>query len=419
MKNKNTIYVLLLLCVVAIGFWGIPALVKKAAYAQDRYPFVYYSSLLREFCFTEFDGRKDNLHDASGRIYTREQFDSVMPLLNYRQLHSNGTMPDSIDGIAIDPRILRTKQVVFRYSPKDINTPEIGLYIMYESLPKRLNLESPGDVFRFNKNIEFIDIRTNKINEEKSAVFQSALEKYDYSFPAQWTSGNLNIRKPYDEGYFSLDADGKLFHLKMVNGKPYVKNTQINKQMEIAHFSILEVIDKRFYGFVFDKKGQVYILEENGGNYVPLKLDIDPLNLEKDHLMVVGNLLYWIVSVDNETGKKVYSLKTETLQKADECFIPAPENRWNKYAQWLFPAYLTFKNSDSNYIVPKIHFTGFYAFAIHILLLFILFLIWKPFRKNLIFNVIFVLLTGIAGAFALLITPVGSKRKNISHKIIL
>lgn len=405
MKNKNTIYVVLLLCVVTIGFWGIPALVKKATDAQDRYPFVYYSSLLKEFCFTEFDGRKDNLHDASGRIYTREQFDSVMPLLNYRQLHSNGTMPDSIDGIAIEPRILRTKQVVFRYTPRNINTPEIGLYIMYESLPKRVNLESPGDVFRLDKNIEFIDIQTNKINKEKSDLFQSALEKYNYSFPAQWTSGNLNIRKPYDEGYFSLDAAGKLFHIKMINGKPYVRDTKINEQMDVAHFSILEVTDKRFYGFVFDKKGQVYILEENGGKYAPLKLDITPLNLGKDDLMIMGNFLYWIVSVENEAGKKVYSLKTETLQKADECFIPAPENRWNKYAQWLFPAYLTFKNSDSDYIAPKIHFTGFHAFAIHILLVLLLFLIWKPFRKNPVFNGVLVFFTGIAGAIALVIIP--------------
>ena len=415
MKYKNTIYIVILLLVTATGFWGIPSLVKKATHKQDRYPFVYYSSLLKEFCFTEFDGRKDNLHDASGNVYTREQFDSVMPLLNFRQLLSNGIMPDSIDGIALDPRILRTKQVIYNYRPRDIKTPEIGLYIMYEALSKRVSIESPGDLFRLKDKIEFIDIQTNKVNIEKSKLFQAALEKNKYSFPAQWTSGNLNARKPYDEGYFSLDADGKLFHIKMVNGKPYVRDTKIGEQMDVAYFSILEVVDKRFYGFVFDKTGQVYIVEEKGGKYLPLKLEIDPIDLNTEDFRIIGNLLYWIVSVENESGKKMYSLKTETLKKVDEHFIPAPKNRWDSYAQWLFPAYLTFKNPESDYITPKVHFTGFHALAVHVLVLLLLFIIWKPFRRNMTFNTLFVLITGIAGAIALLIiplTPLTKKEKN-------
>ncbi len=405
MKYKNTIYIIILFFVTIIGFWGIPSLIKKATSSQNRYPFVYYSSLLKEFCFTEFDGRKNNMHDLSGRTYTREQFDSVMPLLNYRQLLSNQMLPDSIDGVALDPRIMRTKQVVFRYNPSDINTPEIGLYIMYESLSKRVNLESPGDVFRLKNNIEFIDIETNQVNKEKSKLFQAALEKNKFSFPAQWTSGNLNARKPYDEGYFSLDADGKLFHIKMINGKPYVRDTKVGEIMDVAHFSILEVADKRFYGFVFDKKGQVYIIEEKGGKYVPLQLDIDPLNLDKDELMVMGNLLYWNVAVENESGKKAFALRTQTLKKVDEYFIPVPENRWNTFAKWMFPAYLTFKSAESDYIVPKVHFTGFHVFAINALVLLLLFFIWKPFRKNTIFNSLFVIITGIIGAIALLVIP--------------
>ncbi len=405
MKNKNTIYIAILLFVTVVCSWGIPALVKKASDNQERYPFVYYSSLLKEFCFTEFDGRKDSRHDASGRIYTREQFDSIMPLLNYRQLLSNGIMPDSIDGIAIDPRTLRTKQVVFRYGPRDLQTPSYGLYIMYESLSGRVNLESPGDVFRLKDKIEFIDIQTNKVNQKKSDQFQEALEKNGFQFPAQWTSGNLNIRKPYDEGYFSLDAAGKLYHIKMINGRPYVRDTKAGEQMEVAHFSMLEVADKRFYGFVFDRKGQVYILEEKAGKYNPLKLGIDPINLKKDELSIMGNLLYWNVATENESGKKVFALKSGDLERVDSCFIPAPENKWDTYAAWLFPAYLTFKSKTSDYIRPSVHFTGFQPFIIHPVILLILFVFWKPFHKNRVFNTLFVLFTGIAGAIALLLIP--------------
>jgi hypothetical protein len=390
--------------------WGIPSLVKIAVYGQDRYPFVYYSSLLKEFCFTEFDGRKNALHDVSGRVYTREQFDSVMPLLNFRQLHSNGTMPDSVEGIALDPRILRTKQVVFRYSPKDIHTPDRGLYIMYESLSGRVNLESPGDVFRLKDKIEFIDIKSNAVNEKKSALFQAALEKEGYAFPAQWTSGNLNIRKPYDEGYFSLDMNGNLFHIKMVNSRPYVRDTKIGKQMKIVWFSLLEVADKRFYGFLFDKEGKVYIVEEGGGKYSPLKLSIDPLDLDKDNLSIMGNLLYWTVSIENTLGKRIYALKTNDLTRVDSYFVPAPDNKWNAYSKLLFPVYLTFKSPDSDYIAPYIHITGFYGFVFNVICSVAAVLLGNSVKRRM-FNFIYVLFTGIAGVIALLLIPAFKEQK--------
>lgn len=411
MKNKQLIYLFILLFVTLTGFWAIPALVKTATYDQARYPFVNYSSLLKEFCFNEFDGRKDALHDASGRVYTREQFDSVMPLLNYRQLHANGVMPDSIDGIAIEPKVLRTKQVVFRYSPSDLHTPEKGLYILYESLPKRMNLESPGDVFRLKNKIEFIDCAANTVNEKKSRLFQEALEKQGYAFPAQWTSGNLNIRKAYDEGYFSLDAEGKLFHIKMVNGRPYVRNTQIGKDIDVRHFSILEVSDKRFYGFLFDSGGNTYIIEENGGKYHPLQLDIDPIDLDNDNLMIMGNMLYWTVSVEGPAGKEIFALRTESLERVGRHHIDKPENKWERYAGYLFPFYLTFKEKKSDYIFPSFHFTAWHAFILNALLAVAAILWWKPARNRKAFYFIFLLITGIVGAIAALLVP-GHKHNN-------
>lgn len=411
MKYKNLLYLIILIFVTIMGLWGIPALVKKATYGQDRYPFVYYSSLLKEFCFTEFDGRSDPLHDASGNVYTRAQFDSVMPLLNFRQLNSDGLMPDSIDGVAVDPRQLRIKQVVYRYNPKDINTPEIGLYIMYEAMSGRVNLESPGDVFRLKNKIEFIDIETNSVNEEKSSRFQAALEKAGFVFPAQWSSGNLSIRKPYEEGYFTLDSDGNLFHIKLVNGRPYVRDTKIGRNIEIAWFSMLEVSDKRFYGFLYDKAGKVYIIEEDGGKYRPVPLEIDALDLNKDEMMIMGNIMYWIVSIQNEKGKKIFALKTDDLTCVDSYFLPAPENKWNIYSQYLFPFYFTLQNADTDYLKPEIHFTGLYSILLNVLCAFLIVFLIKPAGMNRFFNFIYILITGIAGAIALLLVPAFVKNK--------
>ncbi|MDR3245821.1 MAG: DUF4857 domain-containing protein [Prevotellaceae bacterium] len=406
MKNKKIIYIAILLFVTIIGLWGIPELVKTATYSRGRYPFVYFSSIEKKLMFREFDGRENPFHDDEDKIYAEKEYDASLPLLNYRQLTVNGEMPDSIDGIIIDPRVLRVKQVNFRYTPIEINTPQMGLYIMYESLPKKAKLESPGDVFRLNDRIEFIDIESNTVNTEKSEQFQSAMLKAGYTFPAQWTYGNLNIRKPYDEGYFSLDANGRLFHIKMVNGRPFVKNTLLDSQIEPAYFSMLEVADKRFYGFLFDKKGNTYIIEEDGGKYKSLQLDIEPFSLDTDELSIIGNFLYWTVSVQADSGKHVYALHAENLKRLRYSYLKAAVNQWDVVAARIFPVYLTFKGKNSDFVAPRICFTTFSALICNVLLsILMIFIIPGRTKKKKIFDSIYTLIFGIAGGIALYIVP--------------
>ncbi|MDR1437035.1 MAG: DUF4857 domain-containing protein [Candidatus Symbiothrix sp.] len=406
MRNKQFTYPLLLVFLTLIALWGIPELVKTASLSRSRYPFVYFSSTEKKFLFREADGRKDIFHDDEGKIYTDKEYDASLPLLNFRQLTLNGEMPDSIDGIAIDPRVLRVKQVNFRYSPVEKNTPETGLYIMYESLPKKAKLESPGDLFRLKDKIEFIDAETNTVNTEKSELFRTALLKAGYVFPAQWAAGDLNIRKPYDEGYFSTDARGELFHIKMVNGRPFVKNTHLDDSIKPAFFSMLEVPDKRFYGFLFDQKGYAYILEEAGGKYKTLPLDMDPFDPDMDELMVIGNFLYWTVSVQTDTGKYFYALDAETLKKRRSIYLPATVNRWDVAAKRLFPVYLTFKDvhKHSDFIAPRLHFTACSALWVNALAaLLSVFLFPRRSKRKKIFDGLYTLLFGIAGAAALLV----------------
>ena len=396
----------LLLFVTFTGLWGIPELVKTATNTKARYPFVYFSSIKKKLLFKEFDGRKDALHDDEGAVYTEQEYDTSLPLLNFRQLTVNGEMPDSIDGLAIDPKTVRVKQMTFRYSPAEKNTPETGLYILYESLPKKAKLESPGDVFRLKNSIEFIDAKTNTVNREKSERFQVAFEKAGYAFPAQWTYGNLSIRKPYDEGYFSLDAKGKLYHLKMVNGRPFVRNTQIDSLIEPVFFSMLEVADKRFYGFLFDKNGNTYILEEDGGKYKTVQLDIAPFNVGTDELMIMGNLMYWTVSAQTATGKHYYALEAESLKKLRSAYIASPVNKWDIFAEWLFPVYLVFKDAHSAYIFPRLHFSGYRAFIVNALLAALVLIVFSGrTRRKMLFDCIYTLLFGIAGIVALAIVP--------------
>lgn len=409
MKHQRIIYYTILIFTTFVGLWLIPSLVKKATYTPDSYPFVYYSSELKDLGIIDYKDKKTPLSDLKGNKYTTAQFDSLMPLLNYRQLMADGRLPDSIGGYEITPPLLRSKTVTFKYNPVERYTPETGLYILFESMPKRVGLEMPEDVFRIKDKIEFIDANTNTLNEKKSLLFQQTLDKEGYNFPTQLAIGNPNPRKPYDEGYFCLDAKGNLFHMKMVNNRPFVKNTHAGDSIDIAYFSILEVSDKRLYGFLFSKEGSVYILEGNEGKYKPIKLDIPAINLNQDQISIMGNLLYWTVSLTTPEGRSYYALKTETLERVAEYSIEKQENKWDKVSEYLFPYYIKLQQSNSDYISLGIHFTGIWAFVLNIILAIVMLPISGSPKKK-IFNSLYVVLTGIVGFLAILILP--NYRKN-------
>ena len=416
MINRTFLRIILLIVITLTATWAIPALTKKAASSRQHYPFVNYSEIIEQFCYRETADKEPLLTDASGKVYTDTEFDSIQPMLYYRLLASEGKMPDSIRGQEVTMPLIRQKSFTYRYNPNEANRPNLGLYIMYEALPKRLSLESPDDVFRLDENIEFIDVATNKVNQEKSERFTAELLNRGYSFPAQWASGILTIRKPYDEGYFTLDAEGKLFHLKMVNGRPFARDTEVGEKIDIAHFSMLSVADKRFYGFVYDTGGYAYILEAPGYNL--LKLDMPALDMKRDNMMILANMFFWTVTVTSPEGRQIYALHTDNLEQADQTSIAANNDAWDTLSKWLFPAYLTMTDSTSKYVKPQLHFTSVNALAVNLLLA-IAWMVIAGRRRRVgratITKVstgtsagesLYILITGIAGLIALLIVPV-------------
>ena len=47
---------------------------------------------------------------------------------------SDERFPDTINGIAVTPKIVQTENFNFRSVPTDINAPSIGLYPLLESM---------------------------------------------------------------------------------------------------------------------------------------------------------------------------------------------------------------------------------------------------------------------------------------------
>ena len=400
--------------VTLLSMWVLPSLVKKMTDGARRYPLVYYSSILKELCIIDFVNDKDSFADIRGNRYPRAEYDSLMPMLNFRQLMMNGTLPDTLEGYPIDPKLLRMKQVVFRQYPSGYNTPERPMGVLLEAMPKRMNIVLPGDYFRMDDAITFIDAKTNQIDEAKSARFTEALKRKGFTFPVQHYWGNPTTRKPYEEGYFCLDSKGELFHLKMVNGRPFVKNTGIGSKLQVKWFSMMEVPDKRFYGFLFGENGETGILEstDEGAGYQFVKMDIAPFDIENDDLTIMGNLLYWTVRVENAQGSTWYALHSDNLEAVSHYHMDAITTLWDDIAPWLFVTSITPQTDKNTYV--SVYFGDFStrAFMLNaVIALLFFFLTRKRYSsRHRSIAAFYLLITGLIGVLTLMFIPPYEKK---------
>ena len=409
MRFKNIIYVAILVLTTVITSWSIPALVKKIVYESNGYPLMYYSSRLKELCIIDFREMNDAFRDVKGNVYPRSQYDSLLPLMNYRQLAMNGNLPDSLEGYAMDVKVLRSKQVVYRFRPSDVYSPQPKMGVLLEAMPKRGSLSLPGDYFRMNDNeMVFVNAETNSVNDAKSKMFTDELLKKGFEFPAKAFWGNPTVRKAYEEGYFCLDNKGELFHVKMVNGRPFVKNTGVSKQVDVKWFVMREVSDKRFYGYLFGQNGELGIVESNDdGGYRFVKMDVRPVDITKDDIIIMGNLLYWTVRIYNSESMDCYGLKTSTLESLTTYHQEKEIGTWDRVADIVFPVILSPSSPDNGYInCYVLHFSAS-AWILSVILALLVFVFMRKrlaLQKNLIVSAV-VALTGITGVIAFILLP--------------
>ncbi|MFV0505824.1 MAG: DUF4857 domain-containing protein [Bacteroidales bacterium] len=412
---KNLVQYIIIIISTLLLLWVLPQLLKMTTYERTSYDFAYFSSLLEDFIETKVDGKEIKQFDLKGNEYSEKQYDSIVPLLNYRQLLKDNALPDSLFGMEINGKILQAHHLYFRYSPKTKNNRGIALYPMFESMSGRVNLSAPDDMFTLKNKISFIDAETNKVNEAKSRMFQERLEKLDFQFPAQWLAGNPSERKPYDEGWFALDSKDDLYHIKMVNGKPFIKNTKLPDGIKVEYMSTIETANHRFYGFIFTKDGEVYYLEDI--TYKPVKIPIDKMNIDKEQLTILGNIMYWTVYLTSDTERKHYALRNDNLEPVAKYTQTRENIVWDRIKLWAFPSILTLESSNSTFIYPRFSQLSMLALALGFICVLVFIALYrKNSTKSVILHSLFILITGVCGLLAvLLFTRRDRTRKNIIH----
>lgn len=373
-------------------------------------PFIMYSCV--DDCFmisgSDENGVYRRMNDR-GEEFTREEYEQKLPLLNLRQLMISQTLPDTIKGVEMDPHVVNMAKSFYRYKPKMMNSPKPGLYPMFESESGRAKLSMPADFFRINSRLEFITADGNTINDQKSKLFTNALQKNGFIFPAKMIEGIPTTRKSCDEGYFVVDASDQLFHIKMIKGKPFVKQVVVPKGLTFKHISCVDFRNKLYYCYLIGHDNNIFIVTQD--DYDLERLPIDGFDPEKQELRIYSDLFNYNVIMLAEDFVKVTVLD-DNMEKVD-----IYEKTWTKRSlkpegiafSYIFPAQLNLKDRYNSFINFYLHPTkGFNWMILHILLVILQFLMIRKRKanmKNHIVDLGIVLVTGLFGFIAVNIFP--------------
>ena len=150
------------------------------------------------------------------------------------------------------------------------------------------------------------------------------------------------MKKEYDEGYLLLDADRRLFHLKQVKGRPYVRAITLPEGLTLKHLYLPEFRNKKTLAFMTDVNNAFYVLQNR--TYEIVKTGIPVFNPETDALTIIGNMFDWTVRVTTPTSDNYYALNAD-----DYSLIKKLENASSTHSM---PG-ITFTSYTDKYVIPR------------------------------------------------------------------
>lgn len=347
--NKISRYFLVLMTILAAAV-ALPKLYWLAFDKPIHVPFLMYSSQEHDFFMIDRENDESVRKDRQGNYYTRDEFEVKLPMFFSRQLAMNGNMPDSLNGMDIDLQQINHARSMFRYRPRDMQTPDPGLYPLFEAESGRANLEMPTDFFRITHRMEFLDAASNEIDERKSQMFTTVLENRDFNFPARLIAGIPTTRKSCDEGYFVVDSKDIMYHVKMIQGEPYIRKIEVPDGLTFKHISAVDFMDKKYYCYMISEEDELYILTQD--LYEFIKWPFEGLQAETDELRVYGNLFNYTVQTRRPGYMKVVALDNN-YNKVDEYEKTWPvssETKQGIVASFIFPGELRLSDSTTNFV---------------------------------------------------------------------
>lgn len=322
---------------------------------RDRIQMVY-SPVSEEFLFWHQDRYGRDLYRSDGgREMDRRDYALHLPFHFARDLVRWGEMPESLGGVAVNRETLHREIQEIRLRPSHLDGPEISLYFLLEAVSGFADLEMPKEVLRLSgREAVFIRIRDGKPDREKSEAFTGALQRADFHFLAKKAWGNPTPRKPFDWGWFVLDAKGDLFHLMQVRGQARVRPVLKDFALGVRYVQVEEHPGRHVFGMLVDERGGVYRMNFPDYALKPLPLkDYDPgtmiLVWRRDPL---GH--HYTVLEENALTLTVTDHGDKILKEKRVELAPLKSETARKVAAFLFPFRIFQSSPDSRFITLRL-----------------------------------------------------------------
>lgn len=399
-------YILILLAVLVMGSF-LPDFYWLFFDVKSDIPAIEYTHIDSSFIFIRHNDNSTQYRDGEGNALTREEYEAALPLYYYMQLISDGKMPDSLNGAALDLNEIKRNRNMHRVRPYQLDMPAIMFYPLLESKSGRVRLEMPNDYFRIKDRMEFVDCTTQTVEEEKSQTFSSALDAAGFSYPAKKIFGNPTTRKAFDEGYFVIDNKDQLFHIKMVQGEPFVKNTNFPKDVPINTIIVSENGLREYYGLLISDDNKIYFLTYD--NYALTELPTGGYYNRKDcQLVVTTNLLYRTVMIRNNRQLDYYvtDRNYQILDEYHESWKTRDDYFVGTLAKIIFPFSVAQEDDSSLYVNFYWNFNYPLAFIGNLIALLLFYVHLKRKERTImsaIPEIVLIAFTGFYGLIAVLV----------------
>lgn len=240
------------ICVVTLALaWFLPDLFRRAAAPERVRVSAYYSALSGQFQIRTDGFDKSSFRDEDGNNLSAEDHRRLLPFLYFADLAKHGQFPGEIAGHPVSPEMAKREMQVLQLNPRDWNAPAINLHTLFESSPWGTRLSLPDDMFRVEPSgLSFIRGADGTVLEEKSRRFTQAMTAAGVTWPLAAIGGNPSPLKDFDEGYLLVDATARMFHLKMVRGEPFCRDTGLTVPGNVRSIVVDEHPRREFLGAI-------------------------------------------------------------------------------------------------------------------------------------------------------------------------
>jgi hypothetical protein len=414
-------YALVLPALLVLAVY-VPMLFDLSFDARIKKTHMFYSPVINKFIWRDkvLDPAEKGLgevhhaqfvqQDQDGRRYTWREFEKLLLFIYYKNMEIWGLLPLRLHGKSFDKKEIRADRQVVELNPRQIagRSPQDDIYPLIEAKPGSVRLVFPEDRFRLDDEMEFINADLNHQDSDLSRAYTSALEKAGFKFPARLAAGKNTILKPFEGSFFLVDDNGAAFHLKRLDGKPWVVKNPIDPGLGIRSIKVAENKRREFHGLLLTRDGRLFLISYDNNQLIPLPLEgYDPDAM--DFKLIINPLFRTATYSDDKVIKAVVMDGDYQLIDRYERTKPGagltPAQRVFSY---LMPFRVSLEDSTTGYLSLDVKWHGWLSLIMAGLALVIILLAGR--RRGgkagaLLADGPVVLPTGLYGLAVLLILP--------------